>query len=63
MASMTIAGPAPGWKTTTHKRYTSKDRLLLKQLETALRPGGPEQSSTHHFRISLPFNSMLVTQK
>ncbi|KAF9532638.1 hypothetical protein CPB83DRAFT_784718 [Crepidotus variabilis] len=31
------AGPAPGWKTKTHKRYISKDRVLLKQLENALR--------------------------
>ncbi|RDB25779.1 Protein DENND6B [Hypsizygus marmoreus] len=31
------AGPAPGWKSATHKRYISKDRALLKQLEIALR--------------------------
>jgi len=31
------AGPAPGWKTKTHKRYISKDRALLKQLENALK--------------------------
>ncbi|KIM35253.1 hypothetical protein M413DRAFT_20781 [Hebeloma cylindrosporum] len=31
------AGPAPGWKTKTHKRYISKDRVLLKQLENALK--------------------------
>ncbi|KAG6861106.1 hypothetical protein C0995_003835 [Termitomyces sp. Mi166 len=30
------AGPAPGWKSKTHKRYISKDRILLKQLESAL---------------------------
>ncbi|KAG6827615.1 hypothetical protein H0H92_011072 [Tricholoma furcatifolium] len=30
------AGPAPGWKSKTHKRYISKDRVLLKKLETAL---------------------------
>ncbi|KAG6853479.1 hypothetical protein C0991_004095 [Blastosporella zonata] len=29
------AGPAPGWKSKTHKRYISKDRALLKQLESA----------------------------
>ncbi|KAL0577978.1 hypothetical protein V5O48_004015 [Marasmius crinis-equi] len=34
-------GPAPGWKTTTHKRYISKDRTLLKQLEDACK--GSEQ--------------------
>ncbi|KAJ3514657.1 hypothetical protein NLJ89_g2253 [Agrocybe chaxingu] len=31
------AGPTPGWKTKTHKRYISKDRALLKQLEIAVR--------------------------
>jgi len=35
--SVTPAGPAPGWKSKTHKRYISKDRTLLKQLEIALR--------------------------
>ncbi|KAG6843194.1 hypothetical protein H0H93_001921, partial [Arthromyces matolae] len=30
------AGPAPGWKSKTHKRYISKDRTLLKKLEIAL---------------------------
>jgi len=33
------AGPAPGWKTKTHKRYISKDRELLKQLEHACSKG------------------------
>jgi len=36
------AGPIPGWKTTTHKRYISKDHTILKQLESALR--GDEQA-------------------
>ncbi|KAG6907162.1 hypothetical protein DXG01_010287 [Tephrocybe rancida] len=31
------AGPVPGWKSKTHNRYISRDRTLLKQLETALR--------------------------
>ncbi|KAF6759851.1 hypothetical protein DFP72DRAFT_806147 [Ephemerocybe angulata] len=31
------AGPAPGWRTKTHKRYISKDRVLLKKLEAACR--------------------------
>ena len=31
------AGPAPGWKTRTHKRYISKDRALLKHLEAAIK--------------------------
>ncbi|KAL1744012.1 hypothetical protein HDZ31DRAFT_39588 [Schizophyllum fasciatum] len=34
------AGPRPGWKTKTHKRYVSKDRALLKQLESACDKGG-----------------------
>jgi hypothetical protein len=33
------AGPAPGWKTKTHRRYISKDRELLKQLEHACSKG------------------------
>ena len=31
------AGPPPGWKTRTHRRYISKDRALLKQLENAIK--------------------------
>ena len=31
-------GPAPGFKT-SHKRYISKDKLLLEELEAALREG------------------------
>ena len=42
-ASAIIAGPAPGWKTKTHKRYISKDRILLKALEDSLR--GSDASS------------------
>lgn len=33
--STPLPGPAPGWKTKTHKRYISKDRTLLKTLEQA----------------------------
>ncbi|KAJ4480145.1 hypothetical protein J3R30DRAFT_3701503 [Lentinula aciculospora] len=36
-------GPPPGWTTKLHKRYISKDRALLKQLEDACR--GSEQQS------------------
>ncbi|KAL0065222.1 hypothetical protein AAF712_007733 [Marasmius tenuissimus] len=39
-------GPAPGWKTSTHKRYISKDRTLLKQLEDACAKG-TEQDKLH----------------
>ncbi|KAL5526712.1 hypothetical protein ACEPAF_8437 [Sanghuangporus sanghuang] len=35
-----LAGPAPGWCTKTHNRYISKDRNLLKQLESAIKKGG-----------------------
>ncbi|ESK95846.1 family with sequence similarity member b [Moniliophthora roreri MCA 2997] len=34
---LAAAGPEPGWKTSVHKRYISKDRALLKQLEDACR--------------------------
>jgi len=36
----TTIGPPPGWKTKSHKRFISKDRDLLKQLEGACRSGG-----------------------
>lgn len=39
------AGPAPGWKSKTHKRYISRDRALLKKVEDALK--GNERSSEH----------------
>lgn len=29
------AGPLPGWKSRTHKRYVSRDRALLQQLQAA----------------------------
>ena len=34
------SGPVPGFVTQTHKRFTSKDRPLLKTWETALEKGG-----------------------
>lgn len=34
-SSVRPAGPGPGWKTKTHKRYISKDLPLLKELELA----------------------------
>ena len=43
------AGPAPGWRTKTHRRYISKDRVLLKQLETACR-GNDRTSTSSCFR-------------
>lgn len=46
-------GPPPGWTTKLHKRYISKDRALLKQLEDACR--GSEQQSEYvlTFRTSV----------
>ncbi|KAF9007539.1 hypothetical protein BDQ17DRAFT_1238106 [Cyathus striatus] len=41
-AGDTPAGPAPGWRTKTHKRYISKDRALLSLLENACK--GNERS-------------------
>ncbi|KAF8626595.1 hypothetical protein AX17_006513 [Amanita inopinata Kibby_2008] len=35
LGSAVLAGPRSGWSTKTHKRYISKDRVLLKQLEAA----------------------------
>ncbi|EIM91458.1 DUF1630-domain-containing protein [Stereum hirsutum FP-91666 SS1] len=34
-----VTGPPPGWKTKTHKRYISKDKILFVQMEDALRGG------------------------
>ncbi|THH33219.1 hypothetical protein EUX98_g952 [Antrodiella citrinella] len=39
------AGPAPGWKSKTHKRYISRDRALLKRIEDACK-SGDEKAST-----------------
>jgi len=71
IGSMAIAGPVPGWKTKTHKRFISKDRLLLKQLEEAQK--GSEQSKIEtslnlrrHFcsrtaALLVPLNRYLTT--
>ena len=40
---------APGWKSKTHKRYISKDRVLLKQLEVACK--GNEQTRELYHRL------------
>ncbi|KAM5538521.1 hypothetical protein V8D89_007854 [Ganoderma adspersum] len=39
--SPSVFGPIPGWRS-THKRYTSRDHMLLRQLEAACR--GSEQA-------------------
>lgn len=53
-------GPAPGWKTKTHRRYISKDHGLLKQIEHACSQGNDEMRKfillvflqSTHFRLS-----------
>lgn len=50
-------GPTPGFKT-THRRYISKDRVLLKQLETAMHKAATNStsrtgSSSSHERLSV----------
>ncbi|KAA1467559.1 DUF1630-domain-containing protein [Dentipellis sp. KUC8613] len=70
-ASTQVAGPPPGWKTLTHKRYISKDRQLLQQMEAACK-GGPQaqdEASTilrRHFSsrtaaLLVPLNRYLNT--
>jgi hypothetical protein len=39
-------GPTPGFKT-SHRRYISKDRALLKELETAMRAGASRKECLH----------------
>ncbi|KAK7044084.1 hypothetical protein VNI00_007800 [Paramarasmius palmivorus] len=54
---LAAAGPEPGWKTSVHKRYISKDRALLKQLEGACR-GSEQQKVASDTSLRLkPFNS------
>ncbi|KAG7089935.1 hypothetical protein E1B28_011565 [Marasmius oreades] len=43
-------GPVPGWRTMTHKRYISKDRVLLKQLEDACRGSEQDKRTNYSFR-------------
>lgn len=50
-------GLEPGWKTKTHKRYTSKDRQLLQQLE-AVAGGG--NTNACRFRHPCMFCSCLT---
>ena len=49
------AGPTPGWKTKKHKRYISKDRVLLNQLETAFHGGDRTSSSLILLCLKLKF--------
>ncbi|XP_006459032.1 hypothetical protein AGABI2DRAFT_200957 [Agaricus bisporus var. bisporus H97] len=50
------AGPAPGWKTKTHRRYISKDHTLLKELESAIR-GNDRQKLRASFALRRHFCS------
>ncbi|KAJ4493064.1 hypothetical protein C8J55DRAFT_556035 [Lentinula edodes] len=49
-------GPPPGWTTKSHKRYISKDRALLKQLEDACR-GSEQQKIEASLALRLHFCS------
>ena len=48
LAQGTPAGPTPGWKTRTHRRYISKDRELLKKLEHACYKGDDKMRKPFH---------------
>jgi len=50
-------GPSPGWKTKTHKRYTSKDRQLLQTLETTAGIGNAKTSAEASFNLRRHFSS------
>ncbi|KAN0120747.1 hypothetical protein V8E52_004016 [Russula decolorans] len=52
-----FAGPSPGWKTKTHKRYTSKDRQLLRTLETAAGSGNAKALAEASFNLHRHFSS------
>ncbi|KAF8824821.1 hypothetical protein HHX47_DHR7000168 [Lentinula edodes] len=62
--SLTTAtpGPPPGWTTKLHKRYISKDRTLLKQLEDACR-GSEQQSEYLHTLIPTPTEIAQIERK
>ncbi|KAJ3712173.1 hypothetical protein C8R42DRAFT_687227 [Lentinula raphanica] len=49
-------GPTPGWTTKIHKRYISKDRTLLKQLEDACK-GSEQQKIDGSLALRLHFCS------
>lgn len=52
-----FAGLEPGWKTKTHKRYTSKDRQLLQQLEAVAGGGNANALEDASFRLRRHFSS------
>jgi len=57
-SSMRIsAGPPPGWKTKTHKRYISKDHALLKDLEIAIQRGDDRRKLRASFALRRHFCS------
>jgi len=55
--AMRVAGPSPGWKTKTHKRYTSKDRQLLQTLETTAGSGNTKTLAEASFNLRRHFSS------
>ncbi|KAI9509798.1 hypothetical protein F5148DRAFT_1275067 [Russula earlei] len=52
-----FAGPSPGWKTKTHKRYTSKDRQLLQASEATARNGSAKALAEACFNLRRHFSS------
>lgn len=52
-----LAGPSPGWKTKTHKRYTTKDRQLLRTLETTAGSGNSKALAEASFNLRRHFSS------
>ncbi|KAJ7645371.1 hypothetical protein B0H17DRAFT_1104050 [Mycena rosella] len=51
------AGPEPGWKTRTHKRYVSKDRALLRRLENACASGSEAERLTASLELRRHFHA------
>jgi len=54
---LTSPGPSPGWKTKTHKRYTSKDRQLLQTLEITAGNGNTKALAEASFNLRRHFSS------
>ncbi|KAH9960935.1 hypothetical protein BC827DRAFT_1206394 [Russula dissimulans] len=52
-----FSGPSPGWKTKTHKRYTSKDRQLLQTLESTAGSGNAKALAEASFNLRRHFSS------
>ncbi|KAI0303677.1 hypothetical protein B0F90DRAFT_1626145, partial [Multifurca ochricompacta] len=55
--STRFAGPLPGWKTKSHKRYTSKDGQLLQQLEARAGSSNAKGLEEASFNLRRHFSS------